>query len=222
MISRPYQISLALVFCSLLPSTSAADLVLDSNLSSATITIANVSQTSATSGTVLLATTPVSSPFSTAQIQDFDLVLDDGLNFVILGGLVTLTSAGGELSIEMVTPGSAGTVTGGQFDQLGNTVAATGTLALSDPFNLAGGSGPFELGSLGSQMVDFNDITISSVGEIVTIDAQYVFGDTISGIDVTVSGRIVASGSVAVPEPSTMLIVGACLLTGLARRRRRV
>lgn len=207
--------------CLLMTRSLSAALVLDSSLSTATITILGVSDSSATSGTVVLRVTPLDSPFETAQVDDLNLVLDDGLIFALFGGLVTIRSVGGDLELNMVSPGSAGSIIGGEFDQLGNVVAATGTLTQSDPFNLIGGNGTIDLSSLGTPSIDFIDVQFTTSGAISTINFDYSLTEMIDGITVTIEGRVVASGTVtAVPEPggAALLCVGLMVLVGKRRR----
>lgn len=222
MISLVLRGTLATSLCLLMTRSLAAALVLDSCLSTATITILGVSDSSATSGTVVLRVTPSDSPFETAQVADLNLVLDDGLNFALLGGLVTIRSVGGELELNMVSPGSAGSIIGGEFDQLGNVVATTGTLTQSDPFNFNGGDGTIDLSLLGTPSVNFIDVQFSTSGAISTINLNYSLTVLIDGITVTIEGRVVASGTVtAVPEPggAALLCVGLVVLVGKRRRR---
>ncbi len=208
--------------CLLTTRSLSAALVLDSSLSTATITILGVSDSSATSGTVVLRVTPYDSPFETAQVVDLNLVLDDGLDFALLGGLVTIRSVGGELELNMVSPGPAGSIIGGDFDQLGNVVAATGTLTQSDPFNLIGGNGTIDLRSLGTPSINFIDVQFSNSGAISTINFDYSLTELVDGITVTIEGRVVASGTVvAVPEPGGAALLCVGLMVLLVKRRRR-
>lgn len=207
--------------CLFMTCSLTADLIVDSTQSTTTITILGTSDTSATSGNIAVRATPSAAPFGTAQITDMNLVLDDGLNFSLLGGFVTITSVGGELEVNMVTPGPAGSIVGGEFDQLGNVVAASGTLAQSDPLNLNGGSGTIDLGSLGTPTVDFFDVQFSTSGTISTINLDYALTELINGIAVTIEGKVVASGTVtAVPEPTgtALLCVGLMVFAGKRRR----
>lgn len=197
-------------------SFASADLIVDSTLSSTTVTIAGVSDTSSTSGTARLITTPTDSPFSTAQIRDLDLVLDEALSFSLLFGTVSISSNAGEVQVQLIDPGSAGTVASGAFDQIENTLAANGTFTQTGAL----GNDELDLAGLGDLLVDFNDVQISSVGEIVTIDATYDVTDEINGFAVNISGRIVASGVVSIPEPVSSTLIGLVLLAGCTRRAR--
>lgn len=211
---------LSLLFLTVASTCLHADLVVDSSQSSTTITVLGQSDTSQTSGTIQLATTPLLSPFDTAQIFEMDLTLDEGLNFDLLGGLVSINSGAGEINVQLLSPGDPGDVVAGEFDQLGNTIGVSGVMNVIDPLNLVGGSGPFDLGSLGDQTFDFNDVLISAVGENVTIDASYSITDTVNGVEVTVEGRVVASGTVAIPEPGSLLISGSLGILFCCRRKR--
>ena len=179
-----------------LTSSAQAQLILDDVLSEATFTALGVSDTSTTSGTVDLLLSPGTSPFSTAQITGLNLTLDEDLRLSFFLGLAALESDAGSIQIQMVSPGPAGSVTGGTFSQLGNTLAASGQVDLEDPLGLAGGSVSFDLSAAGNQVVDFNSISITELGGMVTIDANYSFTAAANGVDLTVDGRIVASGPV--------------------------
>lgn len=196
---------------------ASADLIVDSAASTTTVTIAGVSDTSSTSGTARLFTTPTDSPFATAQIRDLDVVLDDALNFSLLFGTVNIASNAGEIQVQMVAPGNPGNVAAGSFDQLENTLAASGTFTQTGVL----GNDELDLSSLGELLVDFNAVQISSVGEIVTIEATYEITDEVNGFEVSISGRIVASGVVSIPEPVSGTLIGLVLLAGCTRRTRR-
>ena len=213
-------LSLAFFAVVLFSGTShcSADLIVDENLSTTTITIAGGSDTSATGGTLDLIVNPGTSPFNTAQIFDLDLVLTEGINIQILGGAVTFTGAPDALTVNMVTPGAPGTVSGGLFDQLGNTIQPAGPLDVNDPLGLAGGTRTIDLSSLGTPTIDFINVQISSVNDVVTIDTLYSFTDFVDGTQVNVIGRIVASGAARVPEPSSMAVI---MVPAIAFWRRR-
>ena len=178
-----------------------AQLIVDNSLSQATFSTLGASDTSTTSGTVDLIVSPGTSPFNTAQVTGLNLTLDDGLELVFLFGLARVESDPGSIQIQLITPGSAGNITSGTFDQPENTIAACGQLDLIDPLSLAGGSMSFNLSSAGDQVVDFNNVSITESGGIVTIDASYSINATANGVDLSIDGRVVASGPVnAVPE----------------------
>ena len=203
----------------LLANSTQAQLIVDTTLSQATITVAGLSDTSTTSGTIDLQVSPSTTLFSTAQITDLNLTLDEALflNF----GLASLATDPASIQIEMISPGAAGSVAGGTFDQLGNTLAVSGQADVTDPFGLVGGSMLIDLSALGSQAVDFNNISIVEAGGVVTVDASYSIIGAANGVDVSIDGRVVASGPVvAVPEPTTAGIIGAATCFVFLRRRR--
>lgn len=184
----------------LLSGSTQAQMIVDASVSQATFSTLGVSDTSATSGTVDLLVNPGTSPFSTAQVTGLNLTLDDGLDLVFAFGLARVESAPGSIQIQLVSPGPAGTVTGGTFDQLQNTVAASGQVDLIDPLNFAGGSMSFDLSTAGNQVTDFINVSITESGGIVTVDATYSITATANGIDLTIDGRVVASGPATVAQ----------------------
>ena len=201
------------------------DLTVDPVASSTSISVAGSdAQTSAVSGTSVLDLNPPFEPFGTAQITDVNLVLDDGLNFSFLAGLVTASTAAGDIEILMITPGAPGTVMSGNlFDQIGNLMSVTGEIDVVDPLNLIGGNQTFDLSTLVPVLVDFNDVIVARNGDTVSINFDYAFSQDIDAngtlITVDVNGSILATGTF-VPEPSAGLL---WLMIGgwVAVRRRR-
>ena len=180
----------------LLSGSAEAQLIVDDVLSQATFTALGVSDTSTTSGTVDLLVSPGTSPFNTAQVVGLNLTLDQELQLSFAFGLATLESDAGSIQIELVSPGPAGSVAGGVFSQLENTLAASGQVDLNDRLNLVGGSMSFDLSTAGNQVADFSNVSITESGGMVTIDGSYSFTASANGVDLTVDGRIVASGTV--------------------------
>ena len=206
-------ISIAILFLS---NVAQAELIVDSSLSVATVAVGAVSDTTTTSGTLDLQVSPGTSPFSTAQITDLDLTLDEALSFGL--GLATLNTDPASISIELLSAGPAGSVNDEMFDQQGNILGVSGQGNL---VNLFGGSTPIDLDTLGAQNVDFNNILITESGGIVTVDASYSFAGVTNGLNVNVNGRVVASGpATAVPEPTTAGIIGTVSCLAFLRRRR--
>jgi hypothetical protein len=165
-------------------------------------------------------------PFGTAQLTDFNIVLDDSLNFSILGGLVTASTMAGDVSIQLQLPGAPGAVNGSnQFDQLANLLSTSGTVAVVDPFNIVGGNQNFSLSSLPAESADFTSVQLTRIGDIISVTANYSFLQTIDAngtpIPVSISGTMVAFGTVAIPEPNSL--VALAFLTGafgVLRRKR--
>ena len=182
-------ISTAILFLS---HVAHAQLVVDSSLSNATIAVGAVSDTTTTSGNLNLQVSPGTNPFSTAQITDLDLTLDDGLSLGF--GLASLNTDPASVFIELLSAGPAGNIVGGVFDQQGNVLAVSGQANLIDPFEIVGGSMSIDLATLDTTSVDFNNVLISEAGGIVTVDASYMITGVTNGFDVSINGRVVASG----------------------------
>ena len=200
----------------LLSNMAQAQLIVDTTLSSATISASGAESTSTTSGTLGLEVAPGTSPFSTAQITDLNLTLDDAILLSL--GFAELSADPGAIEIRMISPGPAGTVSNGTFDQLGNILAASGQADFSSLF---AADMTIDLATLGSLDTEFTDVSISETGGIVTVDATYGFSGLASGILVNIDGRVVASGpAVAVPEPTTAGVLTALTCFALLKRRR--
>lgn len=223
----------ALLFiCSTLPFWSAqvqSDIVsldADPAQSFADVTVDGVGpERSQTSGTGLIILTPAAPPFGVAQITDLNLILDDSLTFILGGGLVTATTTAGNVMIDLLTPGAAGSVSAGQFDQLNNLIALSGIVDISDPFGVIGGDQTLDLSTLDPDFVDFTGVTVDRVGDVITINADYAFTRDLdvsgNSIVLEMTGTIVASGVVPVPEPASMLVPFSMAGLALLRRKRK-
>ena len=200
-------------------------------------------QQSPITGTATLDLSEHSTSSGTAQITALSLTLTNGLSFpasVSSNGTSTSGStAAGDLSFSLVTPGAAGTLIppaqgpGGNFDQLGNQLAADGDLIL----NLPAGATTFDLSNLSINLVDF---ILSGVAPAAAFDPTAGPNDLLLGgvfgieEELEVNGEIipfVAIGQfsgigtkpekpVSTPEPgSTMVLIGIGTVW-LTRRRR--
>jgi len=213
-----------LLFC----ASSHADIVnLDVDPASSNITLGigpTAGLTSTMSGTSVIDVLSNDAPFGTAQITALNLVLDQGLSFTPIP-TVTATTSPGDLTLTLVTPGAAGTVTGGLFDQLNNEVFLNGDVDIIDPFNLVGGDQIYDLGSLGGLFIDFNNVQIIRSGEILTVLGSFAIMDNLdfgNGILIPISavGTFSASGNV-VPEPSGLAAILAVGFGFMVRRQSR-
>ena len=215
----------ASLFCFQVSDASIVDLTFDSSMSSADLSINNSGfETSSVSGTGSIDVASLTAPFGTAQITALDISLDDALSFSFAAGLVTVNTQPGDDTISLVTPGAAGVVTNGLFDQLGNQLQLGGTIAVSDPLNLLGGSQTLDLSSQAPTVTDFLDFEISRTGDIKTVSGTFSVTDSIevapgTFIPLAANGSFLASGVVtAVPEPGSLAVLG--LLSGLFVIRR--
>ena len=157
------------------------------------------SDSSSVSGTAILDLVPGTSPFTGAHVTSLDLTLDEALKFSLAFGAVRANSAAGDLMISMTSPGPAAIVSGGMFDQLGNTFAASGTVNT----NVQGSIDLLTLGPLAGNLENFS---LSQVGDQITIETPIsIVQDTVienvpfvGNIPVTIAttGTIRAPGTV--------------------------
>ncbi len=216
---------LNLILMSIIPAR--ADIVnynLDPTQSYVDVTVDGVGpDRSRTSGTGVLHLSPSIPPFGTAQITEMDVLLEEALLFSFAGGLVTATTTAGDLTINLVTPGAAGTVSSNQFNQTGNQMGLGGNVDISDPNNLSGGDATIDLSALSLSLVDFTNVTLSRTGDVMTISGSYNIDQMVDvggeATPINIAGVFVATGIVSVPEPGGMIVLLAML--GIAAGRRR-
>ena len=227
MFCRTFRICLLLALTLTSIASTKADVVnftIDSTQSFVDVTLIGIGpERSQTSGAGVLNLTPSTPPFGVAQITDMNVVLDEGLTFNLFGTLVTITTMADDLTVDLVTPGAAGTVSSGQFDQTGNTMQLGGTVDVDDDSGLIGGDQMFNLSALDPSVVDFNGVSLSRAGDVVTISGTYEINEVIDAngtdIPINVAGVFVASG-VVVPEPSGMVVLLGSFGFAILRRRR--
>jgi len=199
-------------------------------------------QESSITGTATLDLSEHSTISGTAQITALSLTLTDGLSFPATpssnGTSTSGSTAAGDVSFSLVTPGAASTLipqgSSGLFSQSGNQFAADGDLIL----NLPAGATTLDLSTLSINLVDFNT---SGVAPATDSDPSAGPNDLILGggaflieEELEVNGEIipfVAVGQffgtgtkpakpVPTPEPgSTMVLIGIGTVW-LTRRRR--
>ena len=177
-------------------------LTIDSTQSNADIEINGSSDSSALSGTVTLDLEMSDPPSGTAQIADFDLVLDEALDFDLFL-FVGASASAGDITISMVTPGAPGTITAASFDQLANLMMFGGDIDVQDPFGLAGGNQTVDLSTIVLDPFDFNSINVTQTGDVITINSSLTIVESLDfggfGIPIQVDVNYVATG--VVPEP---------------------
>ena len=210
-------LTIGFAFSGILTSFSQAQsipLTIDSTQSSASISIAGNSISSSLSGDAVFEVQSFDPPSGNARITDLNLVVDQGLSFSFAFGFVSASSSPGDITFSMVTPGAAGTVTDNTFDQLANSIAATGNLVVSDPLGFAGGNQTFDLAELELGPVDFNSINVSQVDDVTTISIAATIMEPVDfgvgTMDLVVDMTFVASGVV----PETDILLGDVNLDG--------
>lgn len=193
----------ALAICALMGSQLPADtidLTVNSTTSSIGISLGGGAvQTSPAAGTMAIDLASNSQPFGSAQLTNFDFVLQNGLNFTLLG-LVQISTRPNDTRVLLLTPGAAGAVVNDQFNQTGNSVGLSGTADVVDPLNIVGGSGEFSLGDVEPTDIDFNNVTVTRVGRTVSVNFQFsVTYNLVQNnieIPIVINGTINASGVV--------------------------
>ena len=185
-------------------------LIIDPGQSSITFSAAGSSDSSSVSGTGEIDLGSFVVPFGTAQLTDFEGVLDDGFDISILGGLVSVSAEAANVIISMQTPGPAGTVDAASntFSQFGNFATSTGTIEVFDPLGLAGGSRTIDLATNGPAPFDIQDAQLSLNGNMLTmaLDLLLVF-EVAPGVDATIDGSLIFAGEVPVAVAPTAVTV---------------
>ena len=179
---------------------------------------------SATSGTLTLDITSTTPPSGSGQITSMNVVLDDALAYSLVSGLVTVTTTAGDVEITLISAGPPGTISAGQFDQIGNTFGTSGDVDVDDPNNVVGGSQTVDLSTIPTAPSNFMDVTLSQIGNVLTLEMDYTFTQDLeldgNSTPLVANGTLVATGIVAIPEPGSALFAGV-LFAGVALRRRR-
>lgn len=197
-------LTIAFAFAGVLPSFAQAQIIpltIDPAQSSVEISIGSQNSSSQISGTATFDIQATNPPSGSAQLTSLDLTLDEGLDFSFGFFIFTVRASSdpGDVSLTMEAPGTAGTIAGGTFDQLGNTLALTGELEVDDPFNVAGGDQTFDLTEIDLGPVDFDSLTVTQSGDIITISGSVIINETIDiggEMPLVVDLDLVATGEV--------------------------
>lgn len=195
-------LAIGFAFGGILPTFAQAQVIpltIDSTQSSVSITIADASSSSQLSGDASLELQSFSSQPDTAQISDLNLVLDDMLSFNLFGGFAdAFTLPGNVTTISLMSPGEAGSVTGNTFNQLANSLMLDGDLEIMDRFGFAGGDQTFDLSGVPISPVDFNNVDIARLGNVITVSSSVTIDDTVnfgvSDLPLIIEMNLVASG----------------------------
>ena len=194
-------LAIGFAFGGILPTFAQAQVIpltIDSTQSSVSITIADASSSSQLSGNASLELQSFSSQPDSAQISDLNLVLDEALGFNLFGGFATAFTSPGDVTISMVNPGAASEVTGSTFNQLANSLMLDGDLEIIDAFGFAGGDQTFDLSGVPISPVDFNNVNITRLGNLITVSSSVTIDDTVnfgvSDLPLVIEMNFVASG----------------------------
>ncbi|MEZ6119480.1 MAG: hypothetical protein R3C28_23325 [Pirellulaceae bacterium] len=121
---------------------------------------------SAISGHAVLDIQSVGGPTDRGQVTALELVLDDGMEFSLAFNAVQGSVAPGDLTMTLITPGAAGSILNGQFDQLANTVALSGFV------NLSTEPEPIDLSTFDPMLVDFLGIQVDRTPDQLEMSLQ--------------------------------------------------
>ena len=177
-------------------------LTIDSTQSSIAITLSESTGTSQLSGDGTFDLELSDPPSGNAQITELNLVLDDGLNISFALGLLAGSTAPGDVTISLVTPGAPGTIAGTSFDQSANTLAFGGELSVFDAFGIAGGNQTVDLSTIELPPVNFDSAVVTQSGSVITVTSSFAFNSVLEigggPLEIVVNGSVVASGEVPV------------------------
>ena len=204
--------SLLFLTCALVLTISASQctagivsLTLDPNFSFVTLSIdGEAFQQSPATGTATVDLSAHSATSGTGQVTTLDLTLTNGLSFPgtipILGG-ATASTTGGDVSFSLVAPGAAGTivpsavvVSGGNFSQLANEIAADGDVIFSSILGFT----IFDLDTLTISPTDFNGLGVEQSGDTFLVGGNFQIAQEldVAGTIVTLdaTGQFFGSG----------------------------
>ncbi|RIK82106.1 MAG: hypothetical protein DCC68_07185 [Planctomycetota bacterium] len=176
------------------------------------------------SGTVTTKLTPTTSPFTTAHVQDMDLLLIDPLTFEfsfggLLGAVLTASSPANTITVSMEQPGEPAAVGAGSFVQTNNNLRVAGQADLSCNGLLCGS---FTIPP-NPQIFDADGVitdiqgTLSQTASTITLAFPVNFVGTFdlgdgNFLDLTLAGSVRATGQ-ASPPPDQSNIATATITT---------
>lgn len=197
--------SLAGIF-SAVAHAQVVPLIFDPAQSSLEISIDGNSSSSALSGTATLDIQNLGPPSGNAQLSQLDVTADQSLNFSIALGLVSASTAPGDLTVSLVTPGASGTLSASSFDQLQNMAAVAGDLNVFDPLGFAGGSQTVDLSTIPISLFDINSINVTQSGNDVTVASNFTIVESIDLGGTMVNMEIEVSYLATGVAPATVIL----------------
>lgn len=179
-------------------------LTIDPAQSSIDITIADAIGSSQLSGNATFDFT-ADAQAGIAQITELDLAVDESVLLNLFGGFASGSTTPGGVTVSMVTAGAPGAVTefGNSFNQLGNSLVLEGDLEVIDGFGFAGGSQTFDLSGIQFLPTDFNSVSITQFGDLITISSSATMTGTLNfgagDVPAVIQLNYVANGIVTAP-----------------------
>ena len=203
--------AIGLAFFGILTSSAQAQCVtftVDPSQSSVSFDFAGTTVTSPLSGSAEIALPPVNAP----RILALNLVLDQALNFNLFSGFAAANTAAGDVSISLVTPGATTTISEDTFSQPANSFTLGGDLNIEDSFGFAGGTQTFDLSTVQAASVDFTNVNMVRVGNLVTITNTFTFTENINAgagdLPLTFDVTYVATGTALDVPQATLQTLG--------------
>ena len=142
-------------------------LIVDSAQSSFSVTLNGSSSSSQLSGTTTIDIQSTNPPSGVVQITDLNVVVDDGLSFSLPLFLGATTVPGG-ITLSLVTPGPAGSISGNSFDQLSNLLELGGDISVSGLFF----NQTIDLSTIDLAPANFNSVTVTQSGSNITVSGS--------------------------------------------------
>jgi len=144
------------------------------NFKLSTLGFGSSSDTSAVAGTGLLTVDSPGEPFGNARLSAVELVLLDGFQLSLLGGLIRADAKPGAVHIRMVEPGPAGPVVDGRFDQKGNLFQFEGEVLIANQ------AAPLDLATVEPREADLTSIRLTRQGNQLLVEGALDLQFTVS------------------------------------------